>query len=180
MGSEMCIRDRLNTDGNELIQAKAEKNVESVEQAREILEIINDGGRLEVEDLTEKPGTRRPGAPFTTSSLQITASNKIGFSPKRTMGVAQALYQAGHITYMRTDSIHLASEARAAIKTLVVDRFGEDHYQHRVFKTKDANAQEAHEAIRPTKLHVDEAGKDESERKPVSYTHLTLPTTPYV
>lgn len=95
-----------------------------------------------------------PGAPFTTSTLQQEASRKMGFGVKQTMGVAQSLYQNGHISYMRTDSVNLSSEAMNACKSYIDTNYGTEYSlaTGRKFDTKTANAQEAHEAIRPTHM----------------------------
>ncbi len=102
-------------------------------------------------DVTERQTSRRPAAPFTTSSLQIEANRKFGFTAERTMRIAQGLYENGHITYMRTDSVHLSREAIAAARQRVKTMFGPEQMtpQPRVYKTRSKNAQEAHEAIRP-------------------------------
>ena len=102
-----------------------------------------------VTQIEKKPGKRTPAPPFTTSSLQQEASRKLGFSVSKTMKVAQGLYESGHITYMRTDSVNLSGLALNTTKDAVVGEFGESYYKRRVFQTKTKNAQEAHEAIRP-------------------------------
>lgn len=104
-----------------------------------------------VASVAERVGTRRPAAPFTTSTLQIEANRRFGFSARQTMRVAQALYESGHITYMRTDSVHLSSEAIQAARRKAEALFGADALvpQPRAYKTASRNAQEAHEAIRP-------------------------------
>jgi DNA topoisomerase-1 len=102
-----------------------------------------------VTQIEKKPGKRTPAPPFTTSSLQQEASRKLGFSVSKTMRVAQGLYESGHITYMRTDSVNLSGLALNTTKDAVVGEFGEPYYKRRVFQTKTKNAQEAHEAIRP-------------------------------
>jgi DNA topoisomerase I len=107
------------------------------------------GAGFSVGDIQVKPARRKPAAPFTTSTLQQEASRKLGFAVKRTMLVAQRLYEAGHITYMRTDSINLSKVAIGAIANKIESLFGKEYLQIRTFKSK-ANAQEAHEAIRPT------------------------------
>ena len=103
-------------------------------------------------DRETKSGTRIPGAPFTTSTLQQEASRKLGYSVKTTMDIAQRLYQEGHITYMRTDSVNLSDQAISASKSFIEKEFGNEYSlpNGRRYKTKQANAQEAHEAIRPT------------------------------
>lgn len=103
---------------------------------------------------TRRESKRNPSAPFTTSSLQQEAYNRLGLPAKRTMQIAQSLYEAGHITYMRTDSPNLSEQAKGAIVDYIETRYGADHVQTRVFKSKAANAQEAHECIRPTKVDV--------------------------
>lgn len=100
-----------------------------------------------------KNGTRKrtPAPPFTTSTMQQEASRKINFSIKKTMQVAQTLYESGYITYMRTDSTRISEEARAAAKTLITNKYGKDYYENRYYK-KASGAQDAHEAIRPTNI----------------------------
>ncbi len=118
-----------------------------------------------VADITKKPGTRNPSAPFTTSTLQQEASNKIGYSPRLTMQLAQKLYEAGHITYMRTDSVNLSNQSLAAMTSYIKAEFGDNYHHFRTFKTKSAGAQEAHEAIRPTNVTRTIAGADEQQKK---------------
>ena len=103
-----------------------------------------------VADVTGKAEDRNPRPPFTTSTLQQTASTRLGFAPSRTMRAAQKLYEAGYITYMRTDSVNLAKEAVAKIASVVEKQFGKEYLHVRVYKTTSKNAQEAHEAIRIT------------------------------
>ena len=115
--------------------------------------------------LKKKPSKRSPSSPFTTSTLQQEASRKIGFSPSLTMSTAQRLYEAGHITYMRTDSVNLSDEALESSKSSIINNFGNDYYKRRVYKTKSDSAQEAHEAVRPTNFNNDNAGKNDTEKK---------------
>lgn len=118
-----------------------------------------------VKDLKTSEQKRSPRAPFTTSTLQQTASTRLGFSPSRTMQVAQKLYEQGFITYMRTDSTNLSAQAQAQIVKIIEKKYGKDQTEPRTYKTKSKNAQEAHEAIRPT--HVDsmnEGSTDEQKR----------------
>lgn len=116
----------------------------------ELLKIAN--GKLRVIKVEKKERLRNPSPPFTTSTLQQEASRKLGYAAKRTMINAQRLYEAGYITYMRTDSVNLAKEAITEIREVIVERFGAANLpkQPRIYKTKSKNAQEAHEAIRPT------------------------------
>ena len=118
------------------------------------------GAKYTVKDIAVKDGKRTPSAPFTTSTLQQEASRKLGYSVSKTMLLAQKLYESGKITYMRTDSISLSETAVDAIKTEINSSFGEKYYQPRKFKNKNENAQEAHEAIRPSYMNeskVDDA-----------------------
>lgn len=118
-----------------------------------------------VEDIAQKPGTRSPGAPFTTSTLQQEAARKLGFSVKQTMTLAQRLYENGHITYMRTDSTILSGQAIKAAEVFIKKEYGDNYYQVRQFKTKNASAQEAHEAIRPTDFATLKAGDEAGQEK---------------
>jgi len=111
------------------------------------------GAKYTVKDITVKDGKRTPSAPFTTSTLQQEASRKLGYSVSKTMLLAQKLYESGKITYMRTDSISLSETAVDAIKAEINSSFGEKYYQPRKFKNKNENAQEAHEAIRPSYMN---------------------------
>jgi DNA topoisomerase-1 len=118
-----------------------------------------------VKDVKETEQKRSPKAPFTTSTLQQAASSRLSFSPARTMQVAQKLYEAGHITYMRTDSTTLSEIAVAGISTLVLKKFGKEFLETRTYKTKSKNAQEAHEAIRPTHFEKESVGMTEEQKK---------------
>ena len=118
------------------------------------------GAAFSVSQLEKKPASKSPTAPFTTSTLQQEASRKLGFSVSRTMSNAQRLYEAGSITYMRTDSVNLSKQALDEARETITDSYGSNYAKTRVFKTKNKGAQEAHEAIRPTKLsrmHVNAA-----------------------
>ncbi|MCA9357799.1 type I DNA topoisomerase [Candidatus Kaiserbacteria bacterium] len=111
-----------------------------------------------ISDIKETEAKRAPRPPFTTSTLQQTASTRLGFSPSRTMGAAQKLYEAGHITYMRTDSTTLSAQAQKQIIALLHKEYGESYVQPRTYKSKSKNAQEAHEAVRPTNFGKHQAG----------------------
>lgn len=115
--------------------------------------------------ISKKPGSRSPSAPFTTSTLQQEAARKLGFSVKQTMTLAQRLYESGHITYMRTDSTNVSEIALKAASEYINKNLGEKYYQRRTFKTKAAGAQEAHEAIRPSRLTVEKAGREAGQQK---------------
>lgn len=118
-----------------------------------------------VESIEQKPGTRNPGAPFTTSTLQQEAARRLGFSVKQTMVIAQRLYEEGKITYMRTDSTILSSLAITAAENFIKKEYGPAYHQVRQFKTKNESAQEAHEAIRPTDFANTTAGEDTGQQK---------------
>lgn len=128
-------------------------------------------GAWEITNLDLTPVRRSPRPPFTTSTLQQAASSRLGFSPSRTMRVAQKLYEQGHITYMRTDSMNLASVALVAIDSYVTETYGKDQLEARAYKTKSKNAQEAHEAIRPTDIRKRSAGATEEEEKLYQLIH---------
>ena len=133
---------------------EAKPEVRSQEQAATLVDDL-DGAGLRVAYVKEQPKTRHPYPPFTTSTLQQAASSVCGFSPHRTMSIAQKLYEAGLITYMRTDSVNVATEARAAAKDLIEAEFGAAFVPEKpnFYKSK-AGAQEAHEAIRPTDVRT--------------------------
>ena len=115
--------------------------------------------------ITTKPQHRSPAPPFTTSSLQQEAARKLKFPVSRTMRLAQALYEAGRITYMRTDSVNLSSLAIGTAKTVIVGEYGQKYHKARQFRTSSKGAQEAHEAIRPTDMRVEVAGQNADERR---------------
>ncbi|WP_046242733.1 type I DNA topoisomerase [Hymenobacter terrenus] len=123
------------------------------------------GATYQIESLDKKPGKRSPAAPFTTSTLQQEASRKLGYSVAQTMSVAQKLYEAGKISYMRTDSVNLSQEAMAGAQAAITAAYGAEYHHTRTFKTKSASAQEAHEAIRPTDFSAVKAGSDASEQR---------------
>src|SRR5882762_4455605 len=113
------------------------------------------GATYTVTDIQIKPGKKSPAAPFTTSTLQQEASRKLGYGVSRTMLLAQKLYESGKITYMRTDSVSLSDTAMDSLKNEINSKYGKKYYQKRAFKNKNENAQEAHEAIRPTYMEND-------------------------
>ena len=149
---------------DESFTAELDKRFETIDEARKFLKDCTNKDFI-VSKVEKKPSKRSPSAPFTTSTLQQEASRKIGFSPSLTMSTAQRLYEAGHITYMRTDSVNLSDEALESAQKIINDNFGEKYYNKRVYKTKSKSAQEAHEAIRPTNLGNDNAGKSDTEKK---------------
>ena len=131
------------------VKALLDTRFASLEEARKFLE-DSIGAAYRIDSLEKREGTRFPAAPFTTSTLQQEASRKLHFPVATTMRVAQALYERGLITYMRTDSTNLSSLALSTAKTFILDNFGEEYSHPRQYRTKSKGAQEAHEAIRPT------------------------------
>ena len=131
------------------VKALLDTRFESLEEARAFLQ-DSIGATYRIDTLEKKEGTRFPAAPFTTSTLQQEASRKLHFPVGTTMRVAQALYERGLITYMRTDSTNLSSLALGTAKKFIIDNFGEEYSHPRQYRTKAKGAQEAHEAIRPT------------------------------
>lgn len=138
-------------ESGKLVKLKAElnKRFDEKDEAFAFLEKCK-SAMFTVSDVVTKPGKRTPAPPFTTSTLQQEASRKLGYSVSQTMSVAQRLYEAGKITYMRTDSVNLSSLALNTAKSKVIDLYGEKYTHTRQFKTASKGAQEAHEAIRPT------------------------------
>jgi len=122
-------------------------------------------GTWTVTDIKETEVARKPKPPFSTSTLQQAASSRLGFAPSRTMRVAQRLYEAGHITYMRTDSTNLAASAQKQIVDVVNSEFGKDYLYSQEYKSKSKNTQEAHEAVRPTNMGKHNAGSNPEQKK---------------
>ena len=151
------------SDGT-LMKAELPKRFETEKEAKEFLESLA-GAAFSVADISKSPSTRNPSAPFITSTLQQEANAKLGFSAKATMSAAQKLYQEGKITYMRTDSVNLSDQALGAITHYIKGEFGEEYHQFRKYKSKSANAQEAHEAIRPTDVRLERASGNEYDQK---------------
>ncbi|MBE0493077.1 MAG: type I DNA topoisomerase [Thiomicrospira sp.] len=148
----------------ETFNVKRVAGFETEQQAQQYLEALALSS-LKVENLEQKPAKRAPKAPFTTSTLQQEASQKLGFSVKQTMVIAQRLYESGKITYMRTDSVNLSETAIAQAKQTIESDFGAKYSHPRRFKTKQADAQEAHEAIRPTEFSVREVNGERNEQR---------------
>jgi DNA topoisomerase-1 len=155
----------LNAAGNKtVLRAEYNSKIETEDQAKKILEACKNTN-FAIQDIKIKPLTRKPSAPFTTSTLQQDASRKLGFGVKRTMSVAQKLYEQGLITYMRTDSTSLSNMALGTIKDEILSEYGEEYSELRQYKSKSSNAQEAHEAIRPTYIQRHNGGKDRDEQR---------------
>jgi DNA topoisomerase-1 len=145
-------------------KAELKQRFDTEEDAKAFLENLKDAS-YSVQSVTKNPGTRNPGAPFTTSTLQQEANSKLGFGSKATMATAQKLYQEGKITYMRTDSVNLSGQAIAAATDYIKRLYGPEYSTVRKFKTKNASAQEAHEAIRPTDISLETASNNEYDQK---------------
>lgn len=144
--------------GKHLI-AELSERFDTEGEAMEFLESCK-GAKFSIVDLQTKPAKRSPAPPFTTSTLQQEAARKLGFSVIQTMVVAQKLYEAGKISYMRTDSVNLSDEAKQGAARQIESAYGKEFHQVRTYKTKSSGAQEAHEAIRPTDFSVNDPGMD--------------------
>lgn len=155
--SSYKVEGVFQNDNKQDIVAKFKKDFTSEKEAEQFLELAKktDFSVLNVET---KPATRSASAPFTTSTLQQEASNKLGYGVTTTMRVAQRLYEEGYITYMRTDSVNLSQEAINSAKEYIVKEFGAEYSKPRNYTTKSSSAQEAHEAIRPTDFSVKTIG----------------------
>ncbi|MDP3052885.1 MAG: type I DNA topoisomerase [bacterium] len=151
-------------DKKETLSLVCSKEPRSEKDVNEILEKGKKEG-WSVIGVEEKETKRSPLPPFITSTLQQTASSRLGFSPSRTMYFAQRLYEAGHITYMRTDSLNMATKAIEEISKTILKKLGKNYLENRVYKTQSKNAQEAHEAVRPSNFSVESAGNTEEEEK---------------
>jgi len=150
--------------GDQELKAELATKLPTQDDARTFLQAAAEA-IFTVDDIATKPGSRNPGAPFTTSTLQQEAARRLGYSVKQTMTLAQRLYESGKITYMRTDSTTLSGFAISAAEAYIKGNFGDNYHQVRQFKTKNESAQEAHEAIRPTDFNTQEAGDDAQQKK---------------
>lgn len=160
-GIFMTEKDKRDSN---LIRAEAAKKFPDEKEAAKFLELCA-ASEYKVSSVTVKPGTRSPAPPFTTSTLQQEAYRKLGFSVSQTMTVAQKLYEAGKITYMRTDSTNLSKLALAKSREVIVAEFGEKYSKTRQFRTKSKGAQEAHEAIRPAYPDVATISGNQNEKR---------------
>ena len=145
------VKANLVNKTSQSLEVKLGKDFDSREEALSFAEALLKS-TLIVESIDTKPSKRSPKAPFITSTLQQEASQKLGFSVKQTMSIAQNLYREGAITYMRTDSLNLSEVAISAAQDEIISKYGKDFHQARRYKTSSTGAQEAHEAIRPTDL----------------------------
>ena len=150
VASFRVVAEFTNNNGNKF-KAKLPKNFKSENDARDFL-TKNLGATFKVSDLVKKPAKKSPAPPFTTSTMQQEASRKLYFSVGKTMTIAQRLYEAGLITYMRTDSVNLSNDAKKAAEDEITNSYGARYSSPRNFKSKAKGAQEAHEAIRPTDM----------------------------
>ncbi|MEK7505168.1 MAG: type I DNA topoisomerase, partial [Patescibacteria group bacterium] len=152
------IEGDFTTPRNELIKMTYAIEPKTEEETKRVV-AATQKAKWQVGEVTEDKAKRSPRAPFTTSTLQQAASSRLGYSPSITMRLAQRLYEAGHITYMRTDSTNLSGQALGDLGRVIESKFGNNYYRGpRQYATRSKNAQEAHEAIRPTKAGVNEVG----------------------
>ena len=162
--SSFKVTAQFIVDGNKVLNAELPKNFPTSGEARKFLEACI-GATFTIKNLEVKPAKKSPAPPFTTSTLQQESSRKLGYSVDRTMRIAQNLYEAGKISYMRTDSTNLSQEAIDKAKAEIETEFGPKYVQTRQFKTKNESAQEAHEAIRPTNFNDRNAGGDRDQKR---------------
>ena len=146
------------------LKAELSERFRTREEAMDFLAFCKDAA-FTVSAVEKKPSSRKPAPPFTTSTLQQEASRKLGFSVSQTMAVAQKLYEHGHITYMRTDSVNLSKLAIGTAKSVIINTLGERYSQPRNYATKTKGAQEAHEAIRPTYMDKEQIDGDRNEQQ---------------
>ncbi len=151
-------------DRGQRLLAETRGNYVAEDKVRTFLESCI-GAKFSITGLETKPGKRTPAAPFTTSTLQQEASRKLGFGVSQTMRVAQSLYESGHITYMRTDSVNLSGFAIAAAEEVINRKYGPEYHKARQYKSKNSSAQEAHEAIRPSEMNATEISGERNEQR---------------
>lgn len=162
--SSFKVTAQFVVDGGKILNAELPKNFATVEEARGFLQACV-GATFTIKNLETKPAKKSPAPPFTTSTLQQEASRKMSYAVDRTMKLAQSLYEAGKISYMRTDSTNLSGEAIGKAKAEIEREFGPNYVQTRQYKTKNESAQEAHEAIRPTNFNDRDAGSNKDEKR---------------
>jgi DNA topoisomerase-1 len=146
------------------LESELPNKLKNITEAKDFLEKCKKA-LFTIKKLETRESKRSPSAPFTTSSLQQEASTKLGFSVSQTMIIAQKLYEAGKISYMRTDSVNLSSDAIQNAKSTIEQNFGKQYFKQRKYETKSANAQEAHEAIRPTDFSQQDVSSDKNEQR---------------
>lgn len=153
----------ITQDGSNF-KAKLPKRLKSLEEAKSFLEQCL-GANFEVSDLDKKPAQKKPSPPFTTSTLQQEAARKLYFPVGKTMSMAQRLYESGHITYMRTDSVNLSDQAKKGAEKEIVKAYGKKYHSSRNYRGKSKGAQEAHEAIRPTDFSKHEVPAERDQQR---------------
>ena len=158
------ITAEFKMDNGSVLKAELPRRFDTEQEAYDFLDTCKNA-EFSIQKLEKKPVKKSPSAPFTTSTLQQEASRKLGFSVSQTMTVAQRLYEAGKITYMRTDSINLSEDAISSASQEITGSYGNEYLQVRKYKNKSESAQEAHEAIRPTDFSAKEASKDRNEQR---------------
>lgn len=158
------IAEFLLPDGQTVLKAELSKRLKTKAEAIELLNKCHQA-TFKIDDIVKKPAKKSPAPPFTTSTLQQEAARKLGYSVSQTMVIAQRLYEAGFITYMRTDSVNLSDLALGTAKAAIIDTYGEAYHKFRTFHTKSKGAQEAHEAIRPTYIEHAKIKGDAKEQK---------------
>jgi DNA topoisomerase-1 len=162
--SSFRISAEFDAGKGSILAARLPKDKVSLDEAVNFLERVASAS-FAISDISKKPAKRSPRAPFTTSTLQQEASQKLGFSVRQTMVVAQRLYESGKITYMRTDSVNLSDLAVTQATEEISRKFGENYVQARAYKSKSTGAQEAHEAIRPTDFSVENVTGERNEQR---------------
>lgn len=162
--SSFKVTAEFDLGNNVILTAELKDKIASEAAAQAFLESCI-GALYKINSLETKPGKRTPAAPFTTSTLQQEASRKLGFSVAQTMRVAQSLYEAGHITYMRTDSVSLSDFAIQQAREVVTKLYGKDYHKSRKYQNKVASAQEAHEAIRPSDMFAQSVAGERNEQR---------------
>ncbi|MEK7609797.1 MAG: type I DNA topoisomerase [Patescibacteria group bacterium] len=159
-----AITGQWKTTSGEILGLTCSKEPRDKKEVESIIEIAK-REPWQILDIEESEQKRSPRPPFITSTLQQSASSRLGFSPSRAMGIAQKLYESGYITYMRTDSTNLGQQALDQIGAEIKKNYGEQYLMFRKYATKSKNAQEAHEAIRPTSFKKESAGHNEEQKK---------------
>jgi len=158
------IEADFSTDNKNQIRFKCQEEIKDKDRAEYITQTAQKHN-WRIKEIEKTEAFKRAKAPFITSTLQQSASSRLGYSPSITMRLAQKLYEAGHITYMRTDSTNLSAQAMKDINNYIIESFGKTYAKPQKFLTKSKNAQEAHEAIRPTRIQIDNAGASPQEKK---------------
>lgn len=158
------IAGKFKTERNDKITLICDEQPKNEKEVKRIIDIA-EKNKWQVIDVSQNEVKRSPKPPFITSTLQQTASSRFGYSPSRTMGIAQKLYEQGFITYMRTDSVNLSKEALPQIYNTIEKQFGKEYLNPRFYATKSKSAQEAHEAIRPTNVSLKTVGSNDEQKK---------------